>query len=130
MKNIFKPGDQKIYKKIIDKTDTAEFFTGMVHPVYSTFSIARDAEWSGRLFVLELREDDEEGIGTSIKVNHHAPAFPGEEVVFTATLQSIIQQEIITIYKVEAGNRLIATGDQGQKIFKRNKLEKLFLQRR
>ncbi len=130
MKNIFKAGDQKTYAKIVEESDTAGFFAGLVHPVYATFCIARDAEWSGRLFVIDLCDDDEEGIGSSIKVDHHAPAFPGEEVVFTATLQSIVQQEIITKYKVEVGNRLIATGDQAQKIFKRKKLEQLFLQRK
>ena len=126
MKDIFRPGDQKIFKKIVEETDTAGFFNGMVHPVYSTFGIARDAEWSGRLFVLELREDDEEGVGTSISVKHHAPAFPGEEVIFIATLKEIRNHLIITTFEAKAGGRLIATGEQGQKIFKRKKLEKLF----
>lgn len=98
----------------------------MVHPVYSTFSIARDAEWSGRLFVLDLREEDEEGIGTFISVNHHAPAFPGEEIVFTATLKEIRNHEVITSFEARSGTRLIASGEQGQKIFKRKKLEQLF----
>ncbi|MEO6166427.1 MAG: hypothetical protein ABIO46_13500 [Chitinophagales bacterium] len=126
MRNIFSTGDQKIFKKIVTEADTAAFFHNMVHPVYSTFSIARDAEWSGRLFVLELREDDEEGIGTSISVNHHAPAFPGEEVTFISTLKEIRKHEIITTFEAAVGNRLIATGEQGQKIFKLGKLEKLF----
>jgi fluoroacetyl-CoA thioesterase len=126
MRNIFSPGDQKIFKKKVAEVDTAAFFHNMVHPVYATFSIARDAEWSGRLFVLELREEDEEGIGTSISVNHHAPAFPGEEVTFIATLKEIRNHEIITTFEAMAGNRLIATGEQGQKIFKKARLEKLF----
>lgn len=126
MKDIFKPGDQKVYRKKVEEADTAEFFSGMVHPVYSTFSIARDAEWSGRLFVLELRDEDEEGIGTSITVLHHSPAFPGEEIIFTSTLKSIHRNEIITSYEAKTGGRLIASGEQGQKIFKREKINRLF----
>lgn len=126
MKNIFKPGDQQSFKKTVEEADTAGFFNGLVHPVYSTFSIARDAEWSGRLFVLQLREEDEEGIGTCISVNHHSPAFPGEEVIFTATLKEIVKHEIITTFEAKTGDRLIATGEQRQKIFKQAKLEQLF----
>ena len=125
MKDLFRPGDQKVFRKTIEDGDTAGFFSGMVHPVYSTFSIARDAEWSGRLFVLDLKEQDEEGIGTSISVIHHAPAFPGEEVIFTATLKSTNHHEIITSYEAKVDNRLIASGEQGQKIFKLEKLEEI-----
>jgi hypothetical protein len=35
-----------------------------VHPVMATFSITRDAEWAGRIFVLAMKEEHEEGIGT------------------------------------------------------------------
>ncbi|HEX3080317.1 MAG TPA: hotdog fold domain-containing protein, partial [Puia sp.] len=57
---------------------------------------------------------------------HHAPAFPGEEVIFTATLTSTHRHEILTSYEAKVENRLIASGEQGQKIFKRKKLEQLF----
>ena len=125
MKNIFKPGDQKVFRKKIEESDTAGFFSGMVHPVYSTFSIARDAEWSGRLFVLDLKEENEEGIGTAVSVAHHAPAFAGEEVSFVSTLKSINRHEIKTIYEARVNNRLIASGEQSQKIFSLEKLEKI-----
>ncbi len=62
--------------KLLRRVIPPDFFAGLVHPVYATFCIARDAEWSGRLFVIDLCDDDEEGIGTSIKVDHQAPAFP------------------------------------------------------
>lgn len=126
MKELFNPGDQKIFKKLVTAADTAGFADGLVHPVYSTFSIARDAEWSGRLFVLDMKDADEEGIGTYISVRHHSPAFPGEEVVFTATLKEIRKHEVCTSFIAMAGDRLIAEGEQGQKIFRQEKLETLF----
>jgi|SRR5215831_16445583 len=126
MKKNLKAGDTRKFTKTVSIEDTAGYVDGFVHPVYSTFNIARDAEWSGRLFVLDAREEDEEGVGTMISVEHHAPAFPGEEVVFTSKIKSIHHHMIITTYKVRVGDRLIASGEQGQKIFKLEKLNRIF----
>ena len=52
MNQKFQSGDQRSFYKTISKDDIAQFDNGTVHEVYSTFAIARDAEWSGRLFVL------------------------------------------------------------------------------
>ncbi len=74
MKEIFKPGDKKIYTHKVTEQDAAVFETGMVHPVYATFALSRDAEWACRQFVLEMKDADEEGIGTYLTVNHISPA--------------------------------------------------------
>ena len=126
MKKVFKEGDTKQLKFRVKKNDVAEFPTGIVHDVYSTFALARDAEWTTRQFVLEMRDDDEEGIGTMLSVHHHSPALVGEEVTITGTLKKIERHEIICSYEARIGNRLIATGETGQKILKREKFSKLF----
>ena len=77
MRSVFKPGDKKQYSVIVSEKDIAEFETGVVHRFYSTFALSRDAEWTCRQFVLEMKGADEEGIGTFIYVNHHAPALVG-----------------------------------------------------
>ncbi len=61
MKNPFEIGAVKEYVKIVQEHEKAQFESGTVHAVYSTFSVAKDAEWSTRLFVLDMKEDDEEG---------------------------------------------------------------------
>jgi fluoroacetyl-CoA thioesterase len=126
MRSIFKAGDRKTYKRIITMQDTATFEAGEVHPVYATFALARDAEWACRLFVLEMKEEDEEGIGTFISVKHLSPALPGEEVTFETVVASIEKNEIICNYKAYCNGRLIAEGAQGQKILKKHKLELIF----
>lgn len=126
MKNIHTTGSIKQYQKVVYEEDTATFESGKVHPVYATFSIARDAEWVCRLFVLDMKDEDEEGIGTFVHVNHHAPALVNETVVFTATVESIIKNEIICTFAAHVGTRLIATGRQGQKILKKEKIESIF----
>ncbi len=123
---VFKTGSTKTFSKTVSSQDTATFNSGTVHPVYATFALARDAEWVCRLFVLEMKEADEEGIGTFVHVNHHAPALVNETVVFTATIESINGNEIICSFAAHVGTRLIASGRQGQKILKKEKIERLF----
>jgi len=126
VKNLFKKGDKKHFQRVVRQEDSASFDTGQVHPVYSTFALARDAEWTCRLFVLEMKEADEEGIGTSIMVEHHAPALVGELVNFEAVVEAVCENEIICAYKARSGGRLIASGRQAQKILKKEKVERIF----
>ncbi|NSL88184.1 thioesterase family protein [Chitinophaga solisilvae] len=126
MRSIFQPGDVKTFGRIVRTEDCAAFDSGQVHPVYATFALARDAEWCCRLFVLEMKEEGEEGIGTQLSVDHVSPALQGSEVVFTATITALQGNEIICRYEARCNNRLIATGTQSQKILKKEKLERLF----
>lgn len=98
----------------------------MVHPVYATFALARDAEWACRLFVLDMKEADEEGIGTFVTVQHQSPALLGQTVTFVATITELKGNSIVCTYTAHVGSRLVATGEQGQKILKRDRLQQLF----
>ena len=125
MRQVFNIGDQKYHHKIVDKADLANFNAGMVHPVCSTFSLSREMEWVSRLFVLEMLDDDEEGIGTRLEINHISPALEGEQLELIARVKSIIGHEIICDVQVRVANRLIAEGITGQKILKKDKIEDL-----
>ena len=126
MKTVFALGDKKIYRKEVTAADSATFDSGMVHPVYATFALARDAEWACRLFVLEMKEEGEEGIGTFISVEHLSPALIGETVEFEAIVKTIERNEIICTYTSRVGERVIAKGEQGQKILPKAKLDRIF----
>jgi len=126
MINPFNTGDTKEYRHTVTEADRAEFESGIVHHVYSTFALARDAEWAGRLFVLEMKEADEEGIGTGITVTHHSPALMGQEVVFTATIAEVNKNEVVVDYAAHVSGRLVASGKTWQKILKREKIDRLF----
>lgn len=126
MINPFNIGATKTFiHKVVDG-DAARFESGEVHNVYSTFALSRDAEWSGRLFVLEMKEPGEEGIGTGITVTHHSPALMSQEVVFTATLAEVNKNEVVVDYTAHVGDRLIGSGKTWQKILKKEKLDRLF----
>lgn len=126
MKTSFKPGDSKLHTYRVTRTDFASFETGMVHEVCSTFALGREMEWSSRLFVLEMTEADEEGIGTMLEVSHLGPAFEGDEMVIRATIESLLSNELICQIDVRVGERRIATGRTGQKILKKEKINQIF----
>jgi fluoroacetyl-CoA thioesterase len=126
MKNLFKVGDRKTFYKIVNDADTANFDSGQVHPVYATFALGRDAEWCCRLFVLEMKEEDEEGIGTFLTIEHQSPSLVNNQVIFTATVERLTKNEIICSYEAKVGERLIAFGKQGQKILKKEKINQIF----
>jgi len=126
MKQIFSPGSKRGFTKVVSKDDIAAFESGVVHEVYATFAIARDAEWAGRLFVLEMKDEDEEGIGTFVLVDHHSPALVGETVVYEAIMDEMYKNVVGCTFTAYVGDRLIASGRTGQKILKKEKLEKLF----
>jgi fluoroacetyl-CoA thioesterase len=122
----FQIGSVKTFTKVVEATDAATFDAGNVHPVYATFALGRDAEWACRLFVLEMKEEDEEGIGTFLKIEHASPALVGSTVVFEATLQSAIGNSVICSFTAKVGDRLVAFGETGQKILRKDKLNAIF----
>lgn len=126
MKNIFKPGDIKTFSRKVEESDQAIFHDELLHPVCSTFALARDFEWSSRLFFLEMKEDDEEGVGTSLSILHKSPAFVGEVIDFRATVKELKGMELICEIEARVKDRLIATGTTGQKMLKKERLAAVF----
>lgn len=126
MKSIFQIGDKKQFTKLVGLNDLAEFEGGAVHQVYGTFALGRDAEWSSRLFVLEMKEDDEEGIGTFLNITHKSPALIGDTVVFEASISKLKKNIVDCTVIAKVGERIIAECSTGQKIIKKEKLNLLF----
>lgn len=126
MKQVFKIGDRKQKSFVVKAEDEASFQGEVVHPVCATFSLAREIEWATRQFVLEMREEDEEGIGTSLTIDHVSPAFVGDEVVIESKVDAINGNELICSYTAFVNERIVANGTTGQKILKREKLKRIF----
>jgi len=125
MKRIFSIGDKKVYTKTVSDQELAAFHGEVLHAVYATFALARDFEWSSRLFFIEMKEDDEEGVGTYLEIFHRSPAFVGEEVVVTATVEKLEGNELICRIEARVGDRLVADGKTGQRMLKKERLYKL-----
>ncbi len=125
MKHVFAPGDRKSLRFTVGEQDLAAFETGVVHQFYGTFALGRDVEWTCRQFVLEMKDEDEEGIGTFLNIKHHSPALLGEQVYIEAEVILSESHTLDCSYTVKVGDRLIASGIQGQKILKKEKLERV-----
>ncbi len=125
MQNPFKIGDQKVYESLVTDDKLARFDAGLVHPVYSTFALGKDAEWACRLFVLEMKEAGEEGIGSYLFIEHLSPALLGSTVKITARLEEVKGNEIMCTFEASCGERLIAKGKTGQKIIRKDRFEAL-----
>jgi fluoroacetyl-CoA thioesterase len=125
MKQIGQVGQSRSFQKLVTLHDLAGFNGQLVHPVCATFALAQAVEWTCRLFVLDMKEVDEEGIGVSLSINHISPAFPGDTIHITATLQSLAGNQVRCSFEARVGPRLVATGETSQKILKKEKLKKL-----
>ena len=112
MKSIFRPGDKKSFRRTVVDSDQAIFHDEVLHRVCSTFALARDFEWASRLFFIEMKEDHEEGVGTYLQINHLAPAFVGDEVEYTATVEALKGNELTCSIEARVMDQLIATGRQ------------------
>lgn len=119
-------GDKKIFKKTITADDLAIFHGELLHDVYSTFALARDFEWSSRLFFIDMKESDEEGVGTFLRIDHKSPAFVNEEITIIATVELVGEMELTCIIEAKVNDRLIASGKTGQKMLKKDRLKKIF----
>ncbi len=126
MKKIFKAGDKKVLRIKVNETDVAAFENQVVHRVCSTFALAREIEWATRQYVLEMKEEDEEGIGTFINIDHKSPALVDEELEILSEVESLEGNELVCKYEVRVNGRLIATGSTGQKILKKDRLKEIF----
>lgn len=126
MKLRFKIGEAISFKHVVATDDLATFTTGNVHNVCSTFALAKYIEWTSRLFVLKHKFEDEEGIGTFLKIKHVSPAFKGQEMEFIATIRQVISNELICDVKVCVGKRVVAEASTGQKMIKKDKLKSIF----
>ena len=125
MKNVFQYGDMKEYRSVVKPEDLAAFHGALVHQVYSTFALARDAEWTARQFVLDMKQPDEEGIGTYLQIRHKSPAFLGEEVTFRGVFEEVRGNELICSFEATVGDRTIAVGETGQKILTLEKIKSI-----
>jgi predicted thioesterase len=128
MKLVCAVGDIRTITKVVTDADLATFETGNVHPFYATFALGRDVEWACRQFVLEMKEADEEGIGTFLNITHKSPALLGDTVEIKATLTELHGNTVNCSFEVLVSDRLVAEGTQGQKILKKEKVDRLIAQ--
>lgn len=126
MKQVFQPGDSKKHSFYVREKDIARFEKQSVHNVCATFTLAREIEWCTRLFVLDMLEPHEEGIGTRLTIEHQSPALLADQVLITGKIKSIIKNEINCSFIATVNERVIAQGETSQKILPKEKIHAIF----
>ena len=122
MKTSFEPGATKTFQRVVTPADFAILNGRLIHPLLGTFALGRDMEWTSRLFVEDMLELGEAGIGTRLEIEHHGPAFDGEMVEFTAIYLGFEGRELQCRLEARVGERLVATGRTGQRIIPAGKV--------
>jgi len=118
-------GEKKSHSFKVGHEAYPAFRTGIVHAVCSTYFLAKEIEWASRLFILDMIAEDEEGIGTMISIEHISPALKDQLVKIETRVDTFKKNELICLFEARVGKRLIATGRTGQKILKKEKLNRL-----
>ena len=101
----------------------------VVHRVYSTWSMAHHMELAARKVLAPHLDEDEEGIGSHLSVDHLAPTPVGETVRVMAEAVELGRSTLVcsvTAYHVRPdGERIVGRGTQVQRILPKAKLEAL-----
>ena len=72
-----------------------------------------------------MKEDDEEGIGTFLNIQHKSPAMLGDTVCISAKVIRMEGNSIDCEFSIYVGERIVAVGTQGQKILKKDRVKQL-----
>lgn len=115
-----------VHKFFVKVEDCPDFGEGTLHPVLSTYALAREAEWAGRLILLRMKKDDQEGIGTAITIEHLRAARVGQQVTINAELISFDGRKMIVSFVATTDGKTIATGNTGQALVSKAELNKIY----
>ena len=97
----------------------------IVHRVCATWMLVHYMEVAGRMILIRYLDDDEEGVGIFVRCEHVAPAPVGASVRVVGTVTSNDGRELICDMSAFRDERLVATGQTGQKVFPRAVLARI-----
>ena len=97
----------------------------IVHRVYSTWSMAHHMELAARKVLAPHLDDDEEGIGSSLSIEHVAPTPVGHSVRVVAVAIEVTDTTVVCDLTAYDGDRLVGRGRQVQRVLPRRTLEAL-----
>jgi len=125
MKAGFEPGIVREVRAVVTEAMCPAFDGAVVHRCYSTWSLVHHMELAARKVLVEYLEDDEEGIGAHVSVDHLAPCGVGKSVCVTAELTEVENQRVTCEVTAYHEGRLLARGKQVQVVMKKAQLARL-----
>tara|TARA_Y100000589_G_scaffold328165_2_gene371654 strand:- start:2399 stop:2824 length:426 start_codon:yes stop_codon:yes gene_type:complete len=97
----------------------------IVHRVYSTWSMAHHMELAARKILAPHLEEEEEGIGSHLSIDHLAPAPVGHVVTVRAEAVQVDENGVVCEIKAWDGDRLLGQGKQVQRVLPKKVLNKI-----
>ncbi len=106
--------------------DMCPAFDGVVvHRVYSTWSMGHHMEVAARKVLLPHLEDDEEGIGSHLSIDHLSPLRVGKTARVVARCVESDKTTAVCELTVYEGDRVLGRGKQVQRILPKRTLKSL-----
>lgn len=104
--------------------DMCPAFDGVVvHRCYATWSLVHHMELAARKVLVEYLDDDEEGVGAHVSVDHVAPCRVGRTVRVRAELVAVRRGRVVCDVTAYEGERLLAKGRQVQVVMNKQRLQ-------
>jgi fluoroacetyl-CoA thioesterase len=111
MRRGLEPGAEADLRITVTEDMLARFeHLGLVHPVYSTWSMVRHMELVSRRLLLPYLEDHEEAVGYNVSVTHRAPTPLGAVVAIRARLVAVEGNQVICAVSAHNARGLIGEG--------------------
>ena len=100
----------------------------VVHRVCSTWDMAHHMEIAARMVLAPHLNDDEEGIGSHLHIDHLAPAPVGSIITVRAEAVELNGSTLVCAVEAREGKTVLATGRQTQRILPRATLNDIMHQ--
>lgn len=121
----FVPGITREVQFVVTPDMCPAFDGVVVHRVCSTWTLAHQMEIAARKVLVDFLEPHEEGIGSHVSVEHHAPVRVGKTVRVVAELTQVAHHRVICEVSAWDGDRLLAKGRQVQVVLPKAKLAEI-----
>ncbi len=101
------------------------FNGGVVHRLYSTWSMAHHMELAARRVLGPHLEEHEEGIGSHLTIDHLSPTPVGHTVRVVAEAVEVDDSTVVCEVTAFDGDRVVGRGRQVQRVLPKTKLQAL-----
>jgi len=98
---------------------------GLVHPLYSTWTMIRHMELASRKVILPYLERDEDAVGYKVTVTHFAPTPVGMRVTVRARLLRVEGNRIVCALEAFNEREQIGAGENVQVLLPKDRIKAL-----
>jgi len=117
MKDSMRIGNVVTANFVVTESMQPRFGGQIVHPVCSTWDFAHQFEIAARKSLIPHLEENEEGIGSQLAIEHCAPAPLGSDIKITSTVTKVDKTTVVCTLEAKKSQTIVATAIQTQRVF-------------